>query len=261
MFDFHMHTQVSFAGRDTARNMVQAAQNAGLKAICFTDHMDYDPANEVQTMCFDLDAYIKEYDLPNYLGLEICRGVEFGLLPDNREKIREDIQKYPYDFAIGSLHFIDGIDVYFQEYWEGKTYEYAIAHYLDEVLSCVKLHDDFDVLGHITYLGKAGANPRKEPILLNAFREVVDEILKVLIAKGKGIEINTSGMDKCGAYLPDADYLRRFKELGGSIVTVGSDAHHANRVGQYCHDAVRLVQEIFGHVCTFRGRKPVFHTT
>lgn len=259
MFDYHLHTRVSFDGHDTAENMVKAARERGLKAICFTDHMDYDPASDVQTMCFDLQAYQREYALPEIPGLKVCRGVEFGLLPDNRETIRADIQKYPYDFAIGSLHFIDGIDVYYPEYWEGKTYYYAIAHYMDEVLRSVICHDDFDVLGHITYLGKAGANPRMEPILRKDFREVVDEIFKVLVAKGKGIEINTSGMDKCGAFLPDGDYLRRFRELGGQIVTVGSDAHHADRVGQYCREAAQLVQEIFGYVCTFEGRKPVFH--
>lgn len=259
MFDFHLHTNISFDGRDTAENMVAAAEKAGLRAICFTDHMDYDPRSREQTLCFSLEEYRKAYDKLNSSQLEICRGVEFGLLPDNRKQIREDIRKYPYDFAIGSLHFVDGIDVYFPEYWGGKTYEYAIAHYLDDILNSVKCHDDFDVLGHITYLGKASANPRHEPIPYKDYWEVVDEIFKVLVSKGKGIEINTSGMDKCGAFLPDEAYLRRFKELGGTIVTVGSDAHHSDRVGQYCREAAAMVQEIFGYVCTFKERKPVYH--
>lgn len=258
MFDFHLHTNISFDGRDTAKNMVAAAEKAGLKAICFTDHMDYDPKGGEQTMCFSLPEYRGTYESLSPSQLEIYRGVEFGFLPDNRDVIREDIQKYPYDFAIGSIHFLDGIDVYYPEYWEGKTYEYAIAHYLEGLLSSVKYQDDFDVLGHITYLGKAGANPKHEPILLKDFREVVDEIFKVLVSKGKGIEINTSGMDKCGAFLPDEAYLRRFKELGGTVVTVGSDAHHSDRVGQYCREAACLVQEIFGYVCTFKGRNPVY---
>ena len=130
---------------------------------------------------------------------------------------------------------------------------------MDEILNSVKCHDDFDVLGHITYLGKASANPRHEPIPYKDYWEVVDEIFKVLVSKGKGIEINTSGMDKCGAFLPDEAYLRRFKELGGTIVTVGSDAHHSNRVGQYCREAAAMVQEIFGYVCTFKQRNPVYH--
>ena len=79
-------------------------------------------------------------------------------------------------------------------------------------------------------------------------------------AAGIGMEFNTSGLDRCGEYLPGPEYLRRFKELGGEIVTVGSDAHHANRVGQYCREAAGIVQDIFGYVCTFADRKPQFHT-
>ena len=104
---------------------------------------------------------------------------------------------------------------------------------LEQTLLCVRSHQDFDVLGHLTYPSKAGANPTHRPIIYDKYRDLVDEILKNLVKKGKGIEINTSGVDRCGVYLPDETYLRRFKELGGEIVTVGSDAHNAQRVGQF----------------------------
>jgi len=123
----------------------------------------------------------------------------------------------------------------------------------------VQAHDEFDVLGHLTFLSKAWANPTKRPIRYDDHREIADEIMKELVRKGKGLEINTSGFDPCGVYLPSADYLHRFKELGGEIVTVGSDAHNPERVGQYCMDACGLACEIFGHVCTFEDRKPIFH--
>ena len=73
------------------------------------------------------------------------------------------------------------------------------------------------------------------------------------------MELNTSGMDRCHDFLPGKDYLTLFKDLGGKIVTVGSDAHHSDRVGQYCGDAVALAKEVFGYVCTFENRQPVFH--
>ena len=71
--------------------------------------------------------------------------------------------------------------------------------------------------------------------------------------------MNTSGVDTCGSFLPTADFFRRFHELGGEIVTVGSDAHRCNRVGQYTFDACEILGGIFGYVCTFRNREPVFH--
>ncbi len=260
MFDFHMHSHVSFDGRDRARNMVETAVNAGLREICFTDHMDYDPLNSSPKLAFDIADYNREYDDLKIPDITIRHGFEFGMLPDNQEQFRKDLNRRDWDFVIGSVHFVDGLDVYFQEYWEGKTSYQAILRSFEETLNCVQNHDDFDVLGHLTYLGKCHANPEKTPILYKDYREITDEIFKVLIAKGKGIECNTSGLDSCGALLPDAEYLRRFKELGGQIVTVGSDAHHSNRVGQYCREAAELVQEIFGYVCTFAGRKPCFHT-
>jgi histidinol-phosphatase (PHP family) len=79
------------------------------------------------------------------------------------------------------------------------------------------------------------------------------------VSKGKGLEMNTSGVDRCGNFLPTADIVRRFRELGGEIVTIGSDAHAAKRVGQYAFDACEILRDIFGYVCTFEDRKPIFH--
>ena len=259
MFDFHMHTHVSFDGRDSALNMVNAAVKAGLKEICFTDHMDYDPLDHNHKLHFEITDYNKEYSSLAVPGLTIRRGFEFGMLPDNQAQFAKDISLRDWDFVIGSLHFVDGLDVYYSEYWEGKTPYYAILRSFEDTLACVKTHEHFDVLGHLTYLGKCDANPEKKPILYKEYRELADEIMKVLVEKGKGMEFNTSGMDRCGVYLPGEEYLRRFKELGGQIVTVGSDAHHSNRVGQYCKEACAIVQDIFGYVCTFESRKPQFH--
>jgi histidinol-phosphatase (PHP family) len=192
-------------------------------------------------------------------GLTIRRGFEFGMLPDNREQFLADVKLRDWDFVIGSLHFADGLDVYYSEYWEGKTPYQAILRSFEDTLQCVKHHDGFDVLGHLTYLGKCDANPEKKPILYNDYREVADEIMKILVQKGIGMEFNTSGLDRCGAYLPGPEYLRRFKELGGEIVTVGSDAHNTARVGQYTDRALTILKEIFGYVCTFENRTPIFH--
>ena len=82
---------------------------------------------------------------------------------------------------------------------------------------------------------------------------------RIVIAKGKGMEINTSGVDRAGDFLPSAAFLKRYKELGGEIVTLGSDAHAPDRVGQYASEAMAILKDIFGYVCTFADRKPIFH--
>jgi histidinol-phosphatase (PHP family) len=149
--------------------------------------------------------------------------------------------------------------VYYPEFWQGKTVLEAERRFLETTLECVKLHDDFDVLAHLTYLGKATAHIAPRTIPFEEHRELIDEILKVLAQKGKGMEMNTSGVDRCGDFLPYEPFFRRFKELGGEIVTVGSDAHNALRVGQYTHRACEILKDIFGYVCTFVDRKPIFH--
>ena len=259
MFDYHMHSHVSFDGHDTGEALAKAALKAGLKEICFTDHIDYDPLEKMGKMDFDTDAYNAEYNNLDIPGLKIRRGMEFGMDANNVMQFKKDLQRRHFDFVLGSIHFVDDLDVYFEEYWSDKTVFQAERRFLEATLDSVRVHDDFDVLAHLTYIGKCTAHPAPRCVPFAEHRELIDEILKVLVAKGKGMEMNTSGVDRCGGFLPTADYFRRFKELGGQIVTVGSDAHNCQRVGQYAFDACEILKDIFGYVCTFENRKPIFH--
>lgn len=259
MFDYHMHSTVSFDGHDQPLAMAQAARDAGLREICFTDHLDYDPRGLMGNMTFDTQTYREQYENLSLPELKIRRGMEFGMTPDNRPQFQEDLRRYPFDYVIGSVHFAEDWDVYYADYWRGKTVWEAERRYLETVLTCVQVQDDFDVLGHLTFIGKARMHLAPRCVPFAEHREVIEAILKTLVEKGKGLELNTSGVDRCGGYLPTLDYFHRFRELGGEIVIVGSDAHTKDRVGQYTHQACRELKEIFGHVCTFAERQPVFH--
>lgn len=259
MFDYHVHSRVSFDGHDSGLALAQAARNAGLREICFTDHVDYDPRGIMGIMAFDTQSYNTEYDGLELPGLKIRRGMEFGMTPENREQFETDLLRRPFDFVLGSVHFVDGLDVYYRDYWQGKTVFQAERQYLEEVLACVRNQDAFDVLGHLTFIGKTPVHPAPRCVPYEAHRQILDEILSTLARKGKGLELNTSGVDRCGGFLPTADYFRRFRELGGKIVTIGSDAHRCDRVGQYTGEAARLLKDIFGYVCTFENREAIFH--
>ncbi len=167
---------------------------------------------------------------------------------------------------LGSIHFVDGLDVYYQEYWQGKTVFQAERRFLEQTLACVQVHEDYDVLAHLTYIGKTACHPAPRPLPYAEHKAILDEILTTLVRMEKGLELNTrglelntSGLDRCGGFLPTADIFQRFHQLGGKIVTVGSDAHRQDRVGQYRRQACQLLKEIFGYVCTFSQRQPVFH--
>lgn len=259
MFDYHMHSKVSFDGQSDALDMALAAKERGLIEICFTDHIDREINVEKEIMVFDQQVYNAAYENLEVPGLKIRRGVEYGLKVGCADQAREDLKRYDFDFVLGSVHFVKEEDVYLAPYWAGKNLQEAYREFMEETLLCVREHDDFDVLGHLTFICKGRGNPTKELLYYKDHREIVDEILRELARKGKGMEINTSGVDRCGGFLPTADFFRRFKELGGQIVTVGSDSHHVDRVGQYTGEACEILKEIFGYVCTFENRQPVFH--
>ena len=256
MFDYHMHSRVSFDGHNTGLEMALAAKEKGLKEICFTDHIDY---VEGEDMAFDTDKYNAEYDSLELPGLLIRRGMEYGITPGNVEQFKTDLKRRQFDFVIGSVHLVDGMDVYLEPFWQGRTVEEAVRIHLEETLRAVQVHRDYDVLGHLTYIAKARGNPNHALVRYEDHRERIDAILSELVRRDKGLEVNTSGIDRCGGPLPTMDIVHRFHELGGRIVTVGSDAHDAARVGQYTREMAEAVKEIFGYVCTFENRQPVFH--
>ena len=259
MFDSHTHSRVSFDTDSDPRDMLAAAEAMGLRELCFTDHYDYrnDPAGEHDL--FSLTEYAEAYDGLYSEKVKIRRGIEFGMTEWNMAELAAVCAARPFDFVIGSVHSIGGGDPYFAEYWEGKTVKESFEEGLLQTLACVQAHDGFDVLGHLNYVCKSPNMPEKKLLRYRDYADMCDEIMRVLVSKGKGMEINTSGKDCVGVFLPDRDFLLRFRELGGEIVTVGSDAHTPDRVGKYVEEAVKMAKEIFGYVCTFEARKPIFH--
>jgi len=259
MFDFHMHCSLSHDSEESAKKMVAAAEALGLSEIAFTDHYDFRSTIGTSDPLFSFDQYRENFDGLGSDKLKIRRGIEFGFSTWTQHELEKVASELKPDFIIGSLHYVYDIEPYFPEYWEvpGDPYE----RYLSYELDCLRLCKprSFDVIGHVNYVCKSPINPIKKPLLYEDFPELFDEILSEIVKKDMGLEINTSGVDRIGHFLPDRDILLRFYELGGRIVTVGSDAHDASRVGQYTDVAEALAREIFGYVCTFENRKPIFH--
>ena len=173
MYDYHMHSRVSFDARDTGLAMALAAKARGLKEICFTDHIDYTPE---MNMVFDTAVYNAEYDDLQVPGLLNRKGLEFGLTPDNAEQLKIDLLRRHFDFVLGSVHVVDGVDIYMEPYWADKDYDTAIRLHLQTTLEAVRAHEDYDVLGHQTYSSNCGPNPRKELLRYEDHKGLVDEI-------------------------------------------------------------------------------------
>ena len=258
MFDFHMHSTVSADGRSTPEEMVAAAKLAGMREICFTDHLECKPA-QVETNVFTQEAYERAYGNLKADNITVRFGMEYGMMLNNRERFLEETAKRKYDLIIGSVHTVDNVNVYGPAYWEGKTQEQVYTHYLEVLLENLKVHRDFHVLGHLTHPTKAAGNPGHTPYTLEKYGDMTREVFERLITLGIGIEINTSGVRSSGQPLPPLEFVKQYVELGGEIITIGSDAHGAEQVGGYIMETLRQLKEITPWICTFKEGKPEFH--
>lgn len=260
--DYHIHSHFSGDSEESFKNIVSFAQKKHLSEICITDHQDFDFYADDILFELNEDEYftsISNLAKNHPAGLIIKKGVEIGLEPDKADKIRDFIHAKPFDFVIGSSHLVHGMDPYYREYFEGKTDTEAFMEYFESIIENLKFCSDFDVYGHIDYVVRYSPNKNKN-YSYSKFGDILDEILKQLIYKGKGIEVNTSGY-RSGLEAPNPcfDIIKRYQELGGEIITIGSDAHTANDIGSHFDEAVNLIQAAgLSYLTTFTNRKPSF---
>lgn len=254
--DYHMHTKFSGDSEASPRAHIEQAIAMGLEEICFTDHRDFD--YPIDSFELDTKAYFQELNAlkEEYRDRIIIKiGVEIGLDLDYIDEINDFINASPFDFVIGSIHVIHQTEFYYGAYFDGKTKEQAHREFFLETLKCVKTFDCFNVLGHLDYIMRYGPYDNKR-VEHEKYQDIIDEILRTLIRKGKGIEVNTSGYatnGDCG--FPNYEIVQRYKDLGGEIITVGTDAHTSDRVGEHVEDVLKHYEAIgFQDVSTFSKR-------
>ena len=136
MFDFHIHSTVSYDGRSTPEQLVLAAREAGLKEICFTDHLDYELGKPKEELAFAVESYNRAYDGLQTGELTVRNGVEIGMTDWNVEEVSRDLRARHYDFVIGSVHHVNNLDMYLPPFWEGKTVREAEQQYFETLLQC-----------------------------------------------------------------------------------------------------------------------------
>lgn len=255
--DYHMHTHFSADSEAKPEGHILTAIQKGLDEICFTDHKDF----HYPDCPFDLDAdayFLELQQLQKKYAdkIQIKIGLEMGLDIDFIDDIYTFVNSHDYDYVIGSIHVI-GQTEFFEPalFFKGKTKEEAHREFFLNTLKCVKTFDCFNCLGHLDYICRYGPYEDKhvDHVL---YQDIIDEILKTLIQKGKGIEVNTSGyrdLKTCG--FPNFDIVQRYYDLGGRIITVGTDSHTSDRVGEHVEDVLKEYQRIgFEDVSTFTKR-------
>jgi histidinol-phosphatase (PHP family) len=256
-----MHCHFSGDSETEPEKMIQAAIAYGLDGICFTDHQDYDYKETPGLFDLDVPAYREAIGKlqKKYASFPIRWGIEIGLQPHTLEQNLALTQSFPFDFVIGSSHCVRNIDVYYPAFYEGRSEEEAYREYFESILANVTSGADFDVYGHLDYIVRYGPN-RNQYYSYAQYAEIIDEILRQLIARGKGIELNTAGFKYgLGHPNPTEEILSRYHELGGEILTLGADGHKPEHVA---YDFAKIPQILknagFSYYTVFEKREPKF---
>ena len=259
--DMHMHTEYSQDSCAKPDSMAEKSISLGIDAICFTDHIDWDFPEKGLIFDYDPEAYHNEITRvrEKYRGrLEVFMGVELGLQPHLAERYRVFLKKYPFYYVIGSIHLINNRDPYYKEAFAEMDDAEAYRSYFEGMLENIKAFRDFDSLGHLDYIVRYGKN-RAQDYSYRKFADIIDEILKELIENGKALEVNTAGYRKLGFPNPHPDVIRRYRELGGEMITVGADAHKPSHIGYDFKKVTELLKNCgFSYYTRFRQRKPEF---
>ena len=261
MKDCHVHTKISHDGISKMEEYLKVAKDFKVDEITFTEHYDIYDGLETNLKTLEIEEYYNYYkQLKNISNFRFNFGIEIGLQPDIINNVQNVVNNYPFDFIIGSSHITCKKDMAMDKsFFDGYSRKGAYFRYFEEVLENIKLYDEFDVYGHLDYVVRYGGYAEKK-IEYGEFKEILDEILKTIINKDKGIEINTSGIRYgLGSPHPNIEILKRYKELGGKIITMGSDAHKVQDLASDFDIAFDMLENIgFEDITIYHQRKPEF---
>jgi len=274
--DYHLHTWFSDDSDYPMEQLVRDAITAGLAEICITDHVDYgikgdwpdasetyhgDEKKGRPVMNVKYPAYHAEIQRlqERYAGhITIREGMEFGMQVHTISQYKKLFAAYPFDFIIMSCHQVEDKEFWTQDFQRGKTQDEYNRRYYEEILQVIQRYKDYSVLGHLDMISRydeAGVYSYEK------VRDIIAEILRQAIRDGKGIEINTSS-HRYGLLdlTPSRNILRLYKDLGGTIITIGSDTHTPQHLAAYVMETMAELREMgFASICTYRSMEPQYH--
>lgn len=242
MYDTHVHTEFS---TDSKMKLEEAMAKAVIdnKQLILTEHMDLKYPQENQFI-FDVNEYFKQYG--KFRSDDLLLGIELGMTEECLHEGKAIIESHPFDFVIGSVHVVDNFDLYYEDFYKGREKGEAYGKYLESMLTCVKNFHFIDSMGHIDYIARYARYKDKE-IYYHEHAEIMDEIFRMLIANDTSIELNTRRFGQKAAIENLLPIYKRYAELGGKNITVGSDAHTPEAIG----DAEKLAKE-FAESCKLK---------
>lgn len=257
--DLHTHSSLSFDADDAPEEMIKRAIALGMDFYALTDHVEVNKFTDPEYNCDKtvsgaaaaLPALREKY--ADRIGF--IYGVELGQPLHDLALTEKILAENDYDYIIGSCHMIRGYDdFYFLDYAKNDPV-FLLDVYFEELLEMAEWNG-FDILAHLTYPLRYITERDGVSVDMTRYDDVIDEIFRTIIANGKGIEINSSGVKKSGIMHPGIRYIKRYRELGGTVLSIGSDAHCTENLGGGIPEAARAAKEAgFDEITCFRKRK------
>lgn len=269
--DYHVHTDYSDDSVYLMEDVIKDAITMNMQEIAITDHVDYgikkdwsegdiEYRNGEPIANVDYPKYFKEleYLINKYDQIKIRKGMEFGIQMHTIPQFENLFNKYDFDFIILSIHQVEDKEFWTGDFQRGRTQKEYNKRYYQELLDVINVYKNYSVLGHLDLIvryDEEGIYPFEK------VKPMIEEILKQVIKDGKGIEINTS-YHRYGLkdMTPSRDILKLYRELGGKIITIGSDSHKKEHLGAYIDEAKDELRKLgFQYYCTFEKMKPIYH--
>ena len=266
--DTHIHSEYSHDSTCAVSQIYQTAREKKMDVVCITDHCDLYPAHQTQEI---LDYRMQVFrgiseTIKDYKDVEILIGVELGGGFIRPELAQQVIDSQPYDVIIGSVHGImfRGERMSTSKFDFGGVDEAAMMEYLDGYMDAsiyVAEEMDVDVLAHLTYIFRYINGKYKKNLDWHILEEKIRRIFRVLIKRNIALEINTSCVGSFyDEWLPARDIVELYIQMGGSLITLGSDAHKSEKIGTGLEDVkAYLRQKGIDTLVYYKQRKPQFY--
>lgn len=271
--DYHVHTAFSDDSIYPMESVIQDAIAMKMDEICFTEHVDYGIKvdwDSGQKIIYRGNEPLANANYPEYMKtiqamkekyghqITIKTGLEFGMQTHTISQFQKLFDRYDFDFIILSIHQVHDKEFWNQEFQKGKTQKEYNEEYYREMLEVIRQYKDYSVLGHMDLINRYDAQGIYP---FEKVKPLIQAVLEQVIADGKGIEVNTSSK-RYGLKdsTPSHQILELYKDLGGTILTIGSDSHKPEHLGTHIQESKKMLQKIgFKQYCTFDHMKPVFH--
>lgn len=254
MFDTHVHTAFSTDSRMTIEQLEDKIESEGIGAI-ITEHIDLDYPDK-DKFKFNPEEYFNSY--LNHRSSKLLLGVELGLGDANNEENKRIVRNYPFDYVIGSIHIVDGMDLYYEDFYSATEKHKAYARYLEAMARAVEGGDYFDCLGHIDYICRYARYHDRE-LHYEDFPDLLDQVMLAVINSGKVMELNTRRLGDTRTTENLIKIYKRYYELGGRYATLGSDAHTKDAVGYGFKEGIGILEESKLKPVFFRRRRMEYY--